>query len=181
MARSFTAGCCARFVEGRQSALSFALLVVGYVAYLIIGAGLFSAIELPYEHELRREMKAVRMEFLSNNTCVSEARLEKLLVQALEANNYGVSMLGNSTNRNWDFVSSLFFTSTVLTTTGEHISCNTPPILKHILHISPALMKSSFLVCSVSYFTRIMTQIMCININVYNYVELQAAGVHLVT
>ncbi|XP_026207526.1 potassium channel subfamily K member 1-like [Anabas testudineus] len=118
MARSFTAGCCARFVEGRQSALSFALLVVGYVAYLIIGAGLFSAIELPYEHELRREMKAVRMEFLSNNTCVSEARLEELLARALEANNYGVSMLGNSTNRNWDFVSSLFFTSTVLTTTG---------------------------------------------------------------
>lgn len=119
MARSCTDGCCARFLEGRQSALNFALLVVGYIFYLIIGAGLFSAVELPYELELRQEMTAARQEFLSNNTCVSDARLEELLARALEANKYGVSVLGNSTRRNWDFVSSLFFTSTVLTTTGE--------------------------------------------------------------
>lgn len=98
--------------------MNFALLVVGYIFYLIIGAGIFSAIELPYEQELRQELKAARQDFLSNNTCVSDARLEELLIRALEANNYGVSVLGNDTDRNWDFVSSLFFTSTVLTTTG---------------------------------------------------------------
>ncbi|KAM9837456.1 potassium channel subfamily K member 1-like [Aulostomus maculatus] len=112
-------GCCVHFAERHQSALNFALLVVGYVLYLVIGAGVFSAIELPYEQELRRELRAAREEFLSNNTCVSDARLEELLARALEANNYGVSVLGNATTtRNWDFVSSLFFTSTVLTTTG---------------------------------------------------------------
>ncbi|KAL7372383.1 hypothetical protein ABVT39_015259 [Epinephelus coioides] len=118
MVRSCPNDWCARFVERHRSALNFALLVVGYIFYLIIGAGIFSAIELPYEQELRQELKAARQDFLSNNTCVSDARLEELLIRALEANNYGVSVLANDTDRNWDFVSSLFFTSTVLTTTG---------------------------------------------------------------
>lgn len=119
MALSCTDGCCARFLERRQSALNFALLIAGYVLYLLIGAGIFSAVELPYDLELRLELQAARREFLNNNTCVSDARLEELLTRVLEANSYGVSVLGNSTRRNWDFASSLFFTSTVLTTTGE--------------------------------------------------------------
>lgn len=101
-----------------QSAINFVLLIVAYIFYVIIGAEIFSAIELPYEHELRQELKEARQEFLNNNTCVSEARLDELLARVLEASNYGVSVLGNDTSRNWDFVSSLFFASTVLTTTG---------------------------------------------------------------
>ncbi|XP_017290322.1 potassium channel subfamily K member 1 [Kryptolebias marmoratus] len=108
---------CARLTRHRAG-LNFALLVVAYVLYLTVGAGIFSAIELPYEGELRRELEEARRDFLSNNTCVSDARLEELLARALEASNYGVSVLDNETGRNWDFVSSLFFTSTVLTTTG---------------------------------------------------------------
>ncbi|XP_041830207.1 potassium channel subfamily K member 1-like [Melanotaenia boesemani] len=111
-------GWCARFTERHQSAINFALLIVAYIVYLIIGAGIFSAIELPYEHELRQELREAVQEFLNNNTCVSNAHLDELLTRALEASNYGVSILGNDTSRNWDFVSSLFFTSTVLTTTG---------------------------------------------------------------
>ncbi|TKS89781.1 Potassium channel subfamily K member 1 [Collichthys lucidus] len=118
MAHGYTQTLCVRFMERHLSTFSFALLVVGYILYLLIGAGIFSAIELPYEQELRQELAVARQDFLSNNTCVSDARLEELLVRALEANNYGVSVLGNDTSRNWDFVSSLFFTSTVLTTTG---------------------------------------------------------------
>ncbi|KAF7204171.1 potassium channel subfamily K member 1 [Nothobranchius furzeri] len=106
------------FMERRQAGINFALLLVAYILYLLLGAGIFSAIELPYEHELRGEVQAVRRDFLSNNTCVSDARLEELLALALEASNYGVSILGNNSSRNWDFISSLFFTSTVLTTTG---------------------------------------------------------------
>lgn len=96
-----------------------ALLAAGYAAYLLLGACIFSAIELPHERKLRRELAAARHDFLSNNTCVSDARLEELLARALEASNYGVSVLRNDSAHNWDFVSSLFFTSTVLTTTGE--------------------------------------------------------------
>ncbi|KAM9336841.1 potassium channel subfamily K member 1-like [Symphorus nematophorus] len=118
MVRGCTGGWCSQFMERHQSALNFALLVVSYILYLIIGAGIFSAIELQYEQELRQELLEARRDFLSNNTCVSDTQLEKLLARALEASNYGVSVLGNDTSQNWDFVSSLFFTSTVLTTTG---------------------------------------------------------------
>uniref|UniRef100_A0A665UK06 Potassium channel subfamily K member n=1 Tax=Echeneis naucrates TaxID=173247 RepID=A0A665UK06_ECHNA len=118
MAPRWTDGRCARFLERHNSGLNFALLAVAYVLYLLAGAGIFSAVELPYERELRRELRAARDDFLGNNTCVSDARLEELLARALQANNYGVSVLTNDTERNWDFVSSLFFTSTVLTTTG---------------------------------------------------------------
>ncbi|XP_023125625.2 potassium channel subfamily K member 1-like [Amphiprion ocellaris] len=111
-------GWCARFAETHRSGLNFALLVVCYILYLIVGAGVFSATELPYEQELREELKEARQDFLTESPCVSDARLEELLARALEASNYGVSVLGNDTGRNWDFVSSLFFTSTVLTTTG---------------------------------------------------------------
>uniref|UniRef100_A0A8C6U5F0 Potassium channel domain-containing protein n=1 Tax=Neogobius melanostomus TaxID=47308 RepID=A0A8C6U5F0_9GOBI len=109
---------CARFVERHRSALNFAALVLGYILYLIIGAGIFSAIELPYEKELRQELRDARRDFLNDSPCVDEERLEKLLTRVLEASNYGVTELGNDSDQNWDFVSSLFFTSTVLTTTG---------------------------------------------------------------
>lgn len=102
-----------------RSCLHFGLLVLAYFLYLLLGACIFSAIELPHEQQLRRELLAAREDFLENNTCVAGARLEELLARALEANNYGVSVLRNDSTRNWDFVSSLFFTSTVLTTTGE--------------------------------------------------------------
>ncbi|KAF7667144.1 hypothetical protein LDENG_00077020 [Lucifuga dentata] len=119
MVRIGTRGWCSRFVEQHRLALNFALLVVGYIVYLLIGAGIFSAIELPYEQRLRQQLQAARQEFLANNTCVSDARLEELLARTLEASNFGVSVLDNNTDdNNWDFVSSLFFVSTVLTTTG---------------------------------------------------------------
>lgn len=105
-------------VERFRSELSFALLLVCYVLYLLFGAGVFSAVELPYEYDLREQLKTLRHKFLEENACVSDDRLEELLSRALQANNYGLSMLDNVTQMNWDFISSLFFTSTVLTTTG---------------------------------------------------------------
>ncbi|XP_057681427.1 potassium channel subfamily K member 1-like [Corythoichthys intestinalis] len=111
-------GVCARFAERNRATLNFALLVVGYAAYLLVGAGIFSAVELPYEVRLRSKLEASHRDFLANNTCVSDDSLREILTRALEANNYGVSVLRKSSRRNWDFVSSLFFTSTVLTTTG---------------------------------------------------------------
>ncbi|XP_061563734.1 potassium channel subfamily K member 1-like [Cololabis saira] len=118
MVRSDIGDWCSRVVQLHQSSLSFSLLIVAYVLYLVVGAGIFSAIELPYEQDLRAELEAARRDFLSNHTCVTDARLQELLARALQASNQGVSVLGNHTRNNWDFVSSLFFTSTVLTTTG---------------------------------------------------------------
>lgn len=110
---------CARFVDRHRSGLNLLALVLGYVLYLLVGAGIFSAVELPYERELRQELRDARRDFLNSSPCVDEERLEELLVRVLKASNYGVTVHGNNSDQNWDFVSSLFFTSTVLTTTGE--------------------------------------------------------------
>lgn len=109
-----------RWIEGNKATWYFVCLVIIYVLYLIFGALIFSSVELPYEDDLRDELRAVKQQFLQENDCISDERLEKFLVRVLEANNYGVSVLNNaSTNRNWDFTSALFFASTVLSTTGK--------------------------------------------------------------
>ncbi|TRY81597.1 hypothetical protein DNTS_035518 [Danionella cerebrum] len=110
---------CMRAIEGYRSTWYFLVLVLGYLLYLIFGALVFSAVELPYEELLRRELRSVKEQFLEDNECLSDERLEEFLARALEASNYGVSVLNNATtNWNWDFTSALFFASTVLSTTG---------------------------------------------------------------
>lgn len=106
-------------MQSHKSTWYFASLVLGYFLYLLFGAVVFSSVELPYEDLLRQELRAVKQRFLRENECLSEERLERFLRKALEASNYGVSILNNaSVNWNWDFTSALFFASTVLSTTG---------------------------------------------------------------
>ncbi|XP_030630983.1 potassium channel subfamily K member 1a [Chanos chanos] len=110
---------CMRLIQGNKSTLYFLCLVLGYILYLVFGAVIFSSVELPNEDLLRQELREVKQQFLQDNACLSDERLEEFLAKALEASNYGVSVLNNvSTNWNWDFTSSLFFASTVLSTTG---------------------------------------------------------------
>lgn len=99
------------------------LLITGfilfYVIYLLFGALVFSSIERPVEDELRRDLEALKQEFL-NQSCVSAASLELFLVQVLTANKYGVSVLRNSSaTSSWDLASSMFFANTLVTTVGE--------------------------------------------------------------
>lgn len=120
MLQSLTSNSCVRLMQTHKSTWYFASLVLGYCLYLVFGAIVFSSVELPYEDLLRQELRAVKQQFLQENECLSEERLERFLKKALEASNYGVSILNNaSVNWNWDFTSALFFASTVLSTTGE--------------------------------------------------------------
>lgn len=120
MLQSLASNSCVRLMQTHKSTWYFASLVLGYFLYLIFGAIVFSSVELPYEDLLRQELRAVKQQFLQENECLSEERLERFLKKALEASNYGVSILNNaSVNWNWDFTSALFFASTVLSTTGE--------------------------------------------------------------
>lgn len=106
-------------MQSHKSTWYFVSLVLGYVLYLVFGAVVFSSVELPYEDLLRQELRAVKKQFLQENECLSEERLERFLKKALDASNYGVSILNNaSANWNWDFTSAMFFASTVLSTTG---------------------------------------------------------------
>ncbi|XP_036428537.1 potassium channel subfamily K member 1a [Colossoma macropomum] len=119
MLRCLSGAWCMRVIEGNKSTWYFVLLVLVYVAYLVFGAVVFSLVESPYEDLLREDLGALKRQFLQDNECLSEERLEEFLAKALEASNYGVSVLNNtSENYNWDFTSALFFASTVLSTTG---------------------------------------------------------------
>ncbi|XP_055032706.2 potassium channel subfamily K member 1a [Misgurnus anguillicaudatus] len=119
MLQCLSGSSCARVVGGYKSTWYFLVLVLSYSLYLIFGALVFSAVELPYEEKLRQQLRADKQQFLQDNECVSDDRLEEFLMKALEASNYGVSVLQNATiNWNWDFTSALFFASTVLSTTG---------------------------------------------------------------
>ncbi|XP_054456575.1 potassium channel subfamily K member 1b [Anoplopoma fimbria] len=119
MLPSLASNSCVRLIQSHKSTWYFISLVLGYVLYLVFGAVVFSSVELPYEDLLRQELRAIKKQFLQENECLSEERLERFLKKALDASNYGVSILNNaSANWNWDFTSALFFASTVLSTTG---------------------------------------------------------------
>ncbi len=144
MLQSLASNSCVRLIQSHKSTWYFASLVLGYLLYLVFGAVVFSSVELPYEDLLRQELRAIKKQFLQENECLSEERLERFLKKALEASNYGVSILNNaSANWNWDFTSALFFASTVLSTTGKRWSpplhsrwcCSRPGAQDEIEHI----------------------------------------------
>ncbi|XP_072284561.1 potassium channel subfamily K member 1-like [Pyxicephalus adspersus] len=98
----------------------FFLLTVIYVLYLILGAFTFSILEQPYEEQLREKVESLWDDFLLNHPCLSEEKLEDFLRTALLVKSFGVSVLRNISGFEvkWDFVSSIFFTGTTLTTIG---------------------------------------------------------------
>lgn len=119
MLQSLASNSCVRLIQNHKSTWYFVSLVLGYLLFLVFGAVVFSSVELPYEDLLRQELRTLKRQFLQEHECLSEERLERFLKKALEASNYGVSILNNaSANWNWDFTSALFFASTVLSTTG---------------------------------------------------------------
>ncbi|XP_041035793.1 potassium channel subfamily K member 1-like [Carcharodon carcharias] len=90
-----------------------------FMVYVLFGTIVFSAIELPWEIKMREELEAMKFRFLRRHGCLVEVELDAFLRTVLDASNYGVSALRNvSDDQNWDLPSSLFFVSTVLTTTG---------------------------------------------------------------
>ncbi|CAH2251351.1 potassium channel subfamily K member 1 [Pelobates cultripes] len=119
MLQSLSCRSCVRMTDKNRSTWYFAFLMSGYVLFLGLGAVVFTAVEQPNEHYLRLDLYELKRLFLQQYPCLPENRLEALLATVLEASNYGVSILNNvSAHWNWDFTSSLFFVSTVLSTTG---------------------------------------------------------------
>ncbi|XP_030073849.1 potassium channel subfamily K member 7 [Microcaecilia unicolor] len=98
---------------------NYVILLCGYFLFLVFGAMVFGALEQQHEMGLRRQVAEARSSFILGHACISDNGLQSLLEQVLAADNYGVSALENiSTSENWSFSSSLFFVTTVLTTTG---------------------------------------------------------------
>nr|XP_033813145.1 potassium channel subfamily K member 6 [Geotrypetes seraphini]XP_033813146.1 potassium channel subfamily K member 6 [Geotrypetes seraphini] len=95
------------------------IFVISYLCYLMLGALVVSTIEKPYEESLRSKLQKLKADFLRENKCVKEGELEGFLKEVLDANKYGVSVLREAANdTNWDFATSFFFASTLVTTVG---------------------------------------------------------------
>ncbi|XP_029469968.1 potassium channel subfamily K member 7 [Rhinatrema bivittatum] len=98
---------------------NYVILLGCYLLFLVFGAMVFGALEQPHEVKLRQQVAYALSSFTQSHACVSANGMQKLLERVLDADNYGVTALGNiSESENWDFASSLFFVATVLTTTG---------------------------------------------------------------
>lgn len=58
-------------IKLRKSTIRLLALALFYLLYLVIGASVFSAIEGPQERELIKNVKKLRSDFLTDNTCLT--------------------------------------------------------------------------------------------------------------
>uniref|UniRef100_A0A5F9DGW3 Potassium two pore domain channel subfamily K member 10 n=1 Tax=Oryctolagus cuniculus TaxID=9986 RepID=A0A5F9DGW3_RABIT len=108
---------------GLQSVMKWKTVVaifVVVVVYLVTGGLVFRALEQPFESSQKNTIALEKAEFLRDHICVSPQELETLIQHALDADNAGVSPIGNSSNNSshWDLGSAFFFAGTVITTIG---------------------------------------------------------------
>lgn len=89
-----------------------------FLFYLALGASVFSAIEGPIELAETEELISRKKAFLQKYN-VKDADLEEFMLDVVQANDRGVSILRNGTSvPSWSFGQSFFFASTVVTTIG---------------------------------------------------------------
>ncbi|XP_049441038.1 potassium channel subfamily K member 4 isoform X2 [Epinephelus fuscoguttatus] len=95
-------------------------LLAGVVLYLVMGALVFSTLELPEESSAYDKLIATRNTFLDNNTCVTELEFQKLLKGVVSAVEAGLDVNNHNANftTRWDLASAIFFCGTIITTIG---------------------------------------------------------------
>ncbi|XP_037691186.1 potassium channel subfamily K member 10 isoform X1 [Choloepus didactylus] len=108
---------------GLQTVMKWKTVVAVFVVvvvYLVTGGLVFRALEQPFESSQKNTIALEKAEFLRDHICVSPQELETLIQHALDADNAGVSPIGNSSNNSshWDLGSAFFFAGTVITTIG---------------------------------------------------------------
>ncbi|XP_054270161.1 potassium channel subfamily K member 6-like [Macrosteles quadrilineatus] len=103
----------------RRSTVLLGCFVLGYIVYLVAGGVVFATLEGPVEFQIRSELDLSISKFKLRYPKVSDDDLESLIEEVVRASNRGVSAARNvSSEPNWSFGQSLFFSSTVVTTIG---------------------------------------------------------------
>ncbi|KAM6073915.1 potassium channel subfamily K member 10 [Chlamydotis macqueenii] len=109
--------------QGLQTVMKWKTVVaifVVVVVYLVTGGLVFRALEQPFESRQKNTIALEKADFLREHVCVTQLELETLIQHAIDADNAGVSPIGNSSNNSshWDLGSAFFFAGTVITTIG---------------------------------------------------------------
>ncbi|KAM7024259.1 potassium channel subfamily K member 10 [Acridotheres tristis] len=109
--------------QGRQKVMDWRAVVAIFivvVVYLVAGGLVFRALEQPFESRQKHTIASEKADFLREHVCVTELELETLIQHAVDADNAGVSPIGNSSNNSshWDLGGAFFFAGTVITTIG---------------------------------------------------------------
>ncbi|XP_028614335.1 LOW QUALITY PROTEIN: potassium channel subfamily K member 17 [Grammomys surdaster] len=99
------------------------LLLLSVLAYLVLGTGVFWALEGRVSGDLRSSFQRDKWELLQDYMCLDGPALDLLI--------YGTSLLGNTTSLgSWDFVDSFFFFVSTITIISNgwagpatHLSC----------------------------------------------------------
>ena len=123
-------GPCIEFrgkIEGmNEDTLQLLILTALLLLYMIIGAGVFSVLELENEARLKQHYYSIFDEFAKRNNLSSTA-LSTLLSSQKDACMLGVNV---GQYNKWDFTGSFYFTGTVITTIGKlHISLSAEPFI----------------------------------------------------
>uniref|UniRef100_A0A8C4I4R5 Potassium channel subfamily K member 4 n=1 Tax=Dicentrarchus labrax TaxID=13489 RepID=A0A8C4I4R5_DICLA len=94
-------------------------ILTGVLLYLVLGAVVFRALEVPREEGKHMHLQDTRRDFLLNFTCVSPENLQVLIEELVEAVGEGVDPSSNITFvSQWDLASAFFFSGTIITTIG---------------------------------------------------------------
>ncbi|XP_032547477.1 potassium channel subfamily K member 13 [Chiroxiphia lanceolata] len=109
-------GCCCSSA-GRLNAdnARFLLLAVLILLYMLCGAAVFSAIELPTEREAKERWEE-RLENFTRRHNLSRAELRLFLREYEEANVAGIRV--DDIRPRWDFTGAFYFVGTVVSTIG---------------------------------------------------------------
>ncbi|XP_040585474.1 potassium channel subfamily K member 17 isoform X2 [Mesocricetus auratus] len=109
------ASCCARGCRVPATGL----LLLSYLAYLVLGTGVFCALEGRAARNSSRIFQRDKWELLQNFTCLDGPALDLLMRDIIKAYKDGTYLLDNTTSMgSWEFVGSFFFSVSTITTIG---------------------------------------------------------------
>lgn len=109
-------GCCSSAGRLNADNARFLLLAVLIVLYMLCGAAVFSAIELPTEREAKERWEE-RLENFTRRHNLSRAELRHFLREYEEASVAGIRV--DDIRPRWDFTGAFYFVGTVVSTIGE--------------------------------------------------------------
>ncbi|KAM4834613.1 potassium channel subfamily K member 17 [Thomomys bottae] len=95
------------------------VLLLIYLAYLVLGTGVFWALEGRAVEDSSRGFQQDKWHLLQNYTCLDSPALDLLIRDIIRAYKAGAHLLGNTTSMGrWEFTGSFFFSVSIITTIG---------------------------------------------------------------